>query len=91
MILEQLERRKITSTGTTTITSIDFEVLKLRNAIRDLKEFAYRHQGVDAELDKALRAHRLRLQKRLDGAELHQIDAARGNRQAKLKIIDEPD
>jgi hypothetical protein len=76
-----------TSAGPT-ITGIDVEVIRLKNAIDDLDQFAYRHEGLDAELDKSVRAQRLRLQRRLGGAELHQIDAAQGDRQAKLKSVD---
>jgi hypothetical protein len=73
-----------------TITDIDVEAISLQTALDDLNQLAYRHKRLDAELDKSVRAQRLRLQRRLDGAELHQIDAARGARQAKLKSVEKP-
>jgi len=66
-----------TSAGPT-ITDIEAEAISLQSAIDDLNQLAYRHKGLDAELDKSVRAQRPRLQRRLDGPELHQIDAARG-------------
>jgi hypothetical protein len=70
------------------ITNLDLHAHDVHYAIRDLDQFAKRHDRVGPEIEEFVRPLRLRLLQRLEKTEVVRLDNTRRGRQAKLKIID---
>ena len=70
------------------ITNVDLHAHDVHYAIRDLDQFAKRHDRVGPEIEEFVRPLRLRLLQRLEKTEVVRLDNTRRGRQAKLKIID---
>lgn len=71
-----------------TITSVDLEAISLRNALGDIDQFVFRHKAFGQKIDKLIREARLLLLDKLDGAELHQLEAHR-DRPPRFEIVDD--
>ncbi len=71
-----------------TITSVDLEAISLRGALGDIDQFIFRHKRLGRDVDEHIRAVRRLLLGKLDGAELHQLDARR-DRLPRLDIVND--
>jgi hypothetical protein len=74
-----------------TISNVDVVAVRTRAALNELEAFARRHPELRNEFKQLVRPMQLRLQRRLEGSEIRQIDEARHARKPKLAVVADED